>query len=292
MADSDGPSNLHVGTSSWSNVDWYDVFYPKGLAPAEFIGYYAQYFDTVEIDTTFYRPPTRANVAAWAKRTPKGFVFSAKVPQVITHEKGLEDCGQEFQEFITTMDGLGDKLGPLVFQFPYVAKGKDAAEYERGDGFHRRLSLFLPLLPKDHRFAVEVRNARWLQPRLLDLLRSHRIGLVLTCFYTMPGLDELMGKMDVITADFSYVRFIGDRKRIETLVNERIKSGEKKRQWDELVVDRRGEMERWVQAIRELMRHRIDMYVYFNNHYAGHDPGSIRFFRELWKKTEDPPQAR
>ncbi|MBI4468206.1 MAG: DUF72 domain-containing protein [Acidobacteria bacterium] len=275
---------LRVGTSSWSSTDWYDVFYPKGLAPAEFIGFYARHFDTVEIDATFYRPPTRTNVSAWAKRTPEGFIFSAKVPQVITHEKYLEDCQEEMNDFIGTMEGLNDKLGPMVLQFPYVAKSKDPDEYRSGDDFCRRLAAFLPLLPADHRYAVEVRNAHWLKPRLLDLLRAHRTALVLACYYTLPSLDELMATTEVLTAGFSYVRFLGDRRKIEALVNGKIKSGEKERHWDELVIDRRGEIARWIGAIRELMKHRIDMYIYFNNHYAGHAPGSVSLFRELWEK--------
>lgn len=287
MTETKLPDRLHVGASSWSSTDWCGTFYPKDLAPGEFIEFYSQHFDTVEIDATFYRQPTTANVSAWARRTPSGFKFAAKMPRVITHEKYLEGCHGELNDFVTVMEGLGDKLGPMLLQFPYVAKAKDAAEYKSGSGFLRRLSEFLPGLPRGHQFAVEVRNAHWLHPALIDLLREHRVALVLTCFYTMPALDELMSKIDLLTADFSYVRFIGDRKRIETLVNAKIERGEKKNQWDELVIDRRSELERWIGAIRELLRHRIDMYVYFNNHYAGHAPGSIRLFHELWRKRDD-----
>jgi uncharacterized protein YecE (DUF72 family) len=79
--------NLRLGTSSWSSEDWVGTFYPPGTPPADFLPEYAKHFDTVEVDSTFYRSPSRSMVKNWRERTPPGFVFAAKVPQVITHEK-------------------------------------------------------------------------------------------------------------------------------------------------------------------------------------------------------------
>ena len=114
--------NLRLGTSSWSSQDWVGVFYPAGTASADFISEYAKHFDTVEVDSTFYRTPSAAMVRNWRARTPSGFLAAAKFPQVITHEKVLVDCANELSEFLKAMDLLGDKLGPLLLQFPYFNK--------------------------------------------------------------------------------------------------------------------------------------------------------------------------
>src|ERR1700681_3502728 len=110
---------LHLGTSAFTAAGWEGSFYPAGMKPAEYLSYYATKFDTVEVDSTFYRTPSQATVQGWRNKTPNGFVFAAKVPQVITHDKVLVDCDAEFSQFIETMDLLGDKLGPLLFQFGY-----------------------------------------------------------------------------------------------------------------------------------------------------------------------------
>ncbi len=277
------PSNLHLGTSSWSTTDWYEVFYPPELHPSEFITYYAQHFDTVEIDATFYHQPTRQTVETWARRTPEGFLFSAKVPQVITHEKYLLDCHSEMMSFLQTMSALGEKLGPLLLQFPYVAKKRDAHEYQTGEEFRRRLAPFLARLPtSDYRFAVEVRNAHWLNPSLVALLAERGVALALSCYYTLPSLDEIMATIDVATADFSYVRFIGHRRRMDDLIDRLMREEGKSKRWNELVVDRRAEMERWIEGIRQLVARGLDVFVYFNNHYAGFAPGSAELFKALW----------
>ncbi len=282
------PANLHLGTSSWSTTDWYDVFYPSEIQPNEFIGYYAGHYNTVEIDATFYRQPSPAMVENWARRTPEGFIFAAKVPQVITHEKYLVDCQNEITNFLKVMARLGDKLGPLLFQFPYVAKKKAGEEYQTGDDFRQRLKKFLSTLPtSEFRFAVEVRNSHWVKPALVDLLRDHHVALTLSCYYTMPSLHKLQTELDVVTADFSYVRFLGHHQRMDTLIDKLMKEEGKEKQWNELIVDRADEMSRWIGSLRELVERNIDIYIYFNNHYAGFAPGSIELFKELWAKQQE-----
>jgi len=109
--------NMLVGTSSWSSKDWCGSFYPESIDPAEMIREYSKKLSTVEIDATWYRMPNEKMVDAWNSKTPDGFVFSAKVPKIITHEKYLEDCEAELKEFISVMSRLKDKLGPLLLQF-------------------------------------------------------------------------------------------------------------------------------------------------------------------------------
>jgi uncharacterized protein YecE (DUF72 family) len=275
--------SLRAGTSSWSSNDWRGALYPERADAASFLGHYATHFDTVECDATFYRIPSAKTVEGWRDRTPPGFLFTAKLPQEITHEKGLLDCATPLREFLAVMERLGDKLGPILAQFAYVAKGKDANEYATGASFCERLASFLALWPRERKLAVEVRNATWIAPRLLELLRERGIALALSAYYTMPAPEKLFAGPDPRTADFSYVRFIGDHKKMDALVAKLKNEGKRAGDWSEIAVDRTAEMKRWAAALKSHARGPV--LAYFNNHYAGFAPDSARLFRELWDQT-------
>jgi uncharacterized protein YecE (DUF72 family) len=276
------PPNILVGTSSWSSTDWCGSFYPVGTEPGDMIRVYATRLPTVEIDSTWYRMPSRRMVETWKERTPEGFVFSAKVPKVISHDKYLEDCEAELNEFVSTMSILEEKLGPLILQFPYVAKGKDAQEYATGADFISRLKGFVRLLPKEFKWGIEIRNARWVQPPLLDILRSRDISLVFIDYYTMDPLPKLSHRSEVFTSNFVYIRFLGNRKEMETAVAQARERGERECDWESLLKDRTGQMKAWITPIRQLAAKGIPIYVYFNNHYAGYAPGSVELFEKLF----------
>ncbi|MBI1941860.1 MAG: DUF72 domain-containing protein [Acidobacteria bacterium] len=259
--------NLHLGTSSWSSEDWVGVFYPPGTSAAGYLAEYAKHFDTVEVDSTFYRTPSASMVKNWRERTPPGFTFAAKVPRAITHDKVLEDCSAELKEFLGVMDLLGDKLGPLLFQFPYFNK----QAFAKADDFLLRLEPFLARLPSGYSFAVELRNKSWIGPRLLEMLRKKKVALALIDHPWMTPIQQLAAKFDLVTADFAYIRWLGDRKGIE----------EKTQHWDRILVDREREMEIWIPEIRKLLARRLRVYAYFNNHYAGFAPGSITLFHQV-----------
>lgn len=112
-------TQIRVGTSSFTADGWNGAFYTKGMKSADYLRYYAGRFDTVEIDSTFYRCPTIEAVRNWALKTPPGFIFSLKIPRTITHEKVLVECDKEFEEFVGVAQALGEKMGPMVFQFPF-----------------------------------------------------------------------------------------------------------------------------------------------------------------------------
>jgi len=261
-------ASLRVGASSWSAESWEGTFYPSGMRPAEYLAHYASHFDTVEIDATFYRTPPDRMVDGWRDKTPPGFLFAAKVPQLITHEKILESCGDDLGLFLKAMGRLGDKLGPLLFQFPYFNKAK----FPDPKPFIDRLERFLPALPREMRFAVEVRNKSFVTPALLDILRQHRVALAFIDHPWFFGIDEILKKGNVLTTDFAYVRWLGDRKGIE----------ERTRHWNHLIIDRTRDMGRWVPNIRRMVDGGTAVYGYFNNHYAGYAVGSIELFQELW----------
>jgi len=144
-------ASLCIGTSAFTATGWEGTFYPPGTKPADFLSYYSRRFNSVEVDSTFYRIPSKATVLGWDNKTPEGFVFAAKVPQSITHEKVLVECEAEFKEFVQTMDLLGDKLGPLLLQFRYFNKKK----FLGVNDFFARLRPFLKKLPKGHKFSPE-----------------------------------------------------------------------------------------------------------------------------------------
>ena len=273
---------LRIGTSSWSSADWREVFYPEGAAAASFLTHYAAEFDTVECDATFYGIPAAKTVDGWRERTPPGFLFAAKLPQEITHERGLVDCERPLAEFLEVMGRLGDKLGPVVAQFGYVARGADPEEHATGDDFRARLAAFLDLWPKERKLAVEVRNAGWIAPPLLDLLRARGVSLVVSAYYTMPGPEKLFAGPDPVTAGFVYARFIGDHKKMDALVAKLKTEGARTAEWNAAAVDRSAELSRWAKAIRAHAS--VPVLAYFNNHYAGFAPGTARLFRDLWER--------
>jgi uncharacterized protein YecE (DUF72 family) len=264
------PDNLRLGTSSWSSEDWVGAFYPPGTSAAGYLAEYAKHYDTVEVDSTFYRTPSASMVQNWRQRTPPGFVFAAKVPRTITHDKVLEDCSTELKEFLGVMDLLGDKLGPLLFQFPYFNK----QAFAQADDFLARLEPFLAKLPSGYLFAVELRNKNWMSSRLVDMLRKKKISLALIDHPWMTPISQLAARFDLLTADFGYIRWLGNRKGIE----------EKTKQWDRILVNREREMEIWIPEIRKLLARRARVYGYFNNHYAGFAPGSVTLFHQVWKR--------
>jgi uncharacterized protein YecE (DUF72 family) len=277
------PPPIRIGTSSWSSSDWRGPFYPADARPGEFLELYAARYDTVECDATFYRIPSPRTVDGWRSRTPDGFLFAAKLPREITHEAGLVDCQAPVRQFVDVMTRLGDRLGPIVAQFAYVAKGKDPEEYAAGADFRRRLVPFLDAWPKAVELAVEVRNATWIAPPLLDVLRERRVALVLPAIYTLPGPSRLFAGPDPVTTELIYVRFLGHHRKMDERITRLRASGKRSAAWNELAVDRTDEMRQWVAALRERAANGARVLAYFNNHYAGYGPGSADLFRQLWR---------
>jgi uncharacterized protein YecE (DUF72 family) len=284
------PPNLLVGTSSWSSPDWCGSFYPDPIESSEMIQVYSSKLQTVEIDSTWYHMPNRTMIETWKARTPQGFIFSAKVPRVISHDKYLEGCEAELDEFVSVMSGLGKRLGPIILQFPYVAKAKDPQEYKTGADFVRRLQGFVQLLPREFKWGVEIRNSLWVQPPLLDILRSRNISLVFIDYYTMDPLPKLAQSSEVFTAPFVYVRFLGNRKKMDAMVKQAQDAGLRKRPFESILTDRTRQMKAWIPPIKHLLAKGIPVYVYFNNHYAGYAPGSVECFEKLFNEdTERQP---
>jgi uncharacterized protein YecE (DUF72 family) len=260
-------AEIHLGTSAFTAAGWPGSFYPEGLKPADYLSFYAQKFGTVELDSTFYRTPSVSTARGWYAKTPKNFLFAAKVVQTITHDKVLLDCGEELKKFLAAMDVLGEKLGPLLFQFPYFNRKAFATVAD----FLARLNPFLKQLPKGYKFALEIRNKNWLVPAFTDALAARGVALALIDHPWMPRPDELLRRIDPLTADFAYIRWLGDRKGIE----------EKTKSWDKTIVDRKRELREWANICFKFSSRGIPIFAYANNHYAGHAPATIELFRKL-----------
>jgi uncharacterized protein YecE (DUF72 family) len=261
-------AHIHLGTSAFTAPGWPGSFYPARMKASEYLSFYAEHFETVEVDSTFYACPRMETVNRWALKTPAEFIFSVKVPRTITHEKVLMDCDKEFEEFVDTMDVLDEKLGPMVFQFPFFNKNL----FQTPIQFMSRPKAFLRKLPKGYKFAVEIRNKAWLNKRFTDLLREHNVALVLQDQSYMPHPNELKEKFDPITADFTYIRWLGDRKGLEQIT----------KSFDKTVVDRTNHLSGWVDVCQQIQKRGITQYIYANNHYGGHAPATIALFRDLW----------
>jgi len=261
---------IYLGTSAFTAAGWKTSFYPAGMKPAEYLTYYATKVRTVEIDSTFYATPAAATVTGWRDKTPEGFIIAAKVPQEITHEKCLLDCDKEFGIVIETISLLGNRLGPLLLQFPYF----NSDVFQSGVQFTSRLKAFFTKLPKDKKFAIEIRNKSWIKPQFLELLREHNVAFVLQDQSWMPRPAELFGKYDPITADFTYIRWLGDRKGIEKIT----------KVWDKTIIDRTTDLQEWVKYCQKIQKRGVTIYAYANNHYAGHGPATVEQFRELCRE--------
>jgi uncharacterized protein YecE (DUF72 family) len=274
----DSGNEIRLGASAFTAAGWEHAFYPAGMKPADYLSYYATQFDAVEVDSTFYRTPALSTVKSWYAKTPPGFLFAAKVPQIITHDKMLADCGEDFRSFLVAMDCLGEKLGPLLLQFGYF----NQTEFPSADDFLARLVPFLKTIPRGYRFAVEIRNKQWLVPRFLDVLRDHNVALALIDQSWMPRPKELFERRDPITADFAYVRWLGDRKGIE----------QQTKTWNKIIVDRTADLSAWVEVLKKVSERRIQILAFANNHYAGFGPGTLEEFRKLWGLKPRQPVLR
>lgn len=246
---------LLLGTQGFSFDDWVGPFYPPDTPKSAYLEEYGRHFPTVEIDATFYAIPRASVVRGWRERTPDGFRFAAKFPKSITHDKKLENAEAEATAFVRVMSELGDKLGVLTLQFAYDFTP---------DSFNL-LDSFLRSLPPGPRYAVEVRNRKWLTHAFGQMLSSHNAALVLHDLHYMP-------RMNWITADFTVIRWLGRRSDIE--------------HFDRLQIDRTQELTRWAERVRKFLDDGLDVYGYFNNHFAGHSPASVRMFEEILDRLE------
>jgi uncharacterized protein YecE (DUF72 family) len=227
------PRPVRIGCSGWNYPHWRERVYPKGLPPRRWLEHYAALFDTVEVNSTFYRLASEKAVAEWVRQTPDEFVFALKASRYLTHMKRLTDMDQGVRRFYERIEPLvgTPKLGPIVWQLP--------------QNFHcdlDRLAGALAALPAG-RHCFEFRHASWFRREVYDLLASHRAALVIGDHPERPFQSYEM------TTDWTLVRFHYGRRGRRGNYSER-------------------ELEAWAERLGE-WRRSVEIFAYFNNDWEG-----------------------
>jgi uncharacterized protein YecE (DUF72 family) len=220
---------VRIGCSGWNYPHWRGRVYTKGLPQRRWLAHYATLFDTVEVNSTFYRLPRRSAVAAWAEETPPDFLFAVKASRFLTHMKRLTDMGRGVERFYERIEPLADasKLGPVLWQLP--------------ESFHRndeRLASALERLPPG-RHCFEFRHESWFTADVYALLREHDAALVIGDHPERPFQSH------ELTADWTFVRFHHGSRGRGGNYSER-------------------ELETWARRFAQ-WRRGVDVYAYFNN---------------------------
>lgn len=220
-----------MGTSGWHYEDWKGPFYPADMSPKDFLSFYVEHFNTMEINNSFYHLPTEKAVKAWHDTAPEGFVFAWKVSRFITHTKRLKDVEDSIARVFERMEGLKHAFGPALFQLPpsFLAKPEN----------RDRVAQCLNCLPKNRRCVFEFRHKSWFEDAIFRLLSDHNVALCISDHVDAPTPW-------VATADFAYVRGHGLQ-------------GHYTGRYDAPT------LRQWSRAIAEFRREGRDVYVYFDN---------------------------
>ncbi len=235
---------VHVGCSGWNYSHWRGSVYPRGVPPSRWLAHYATLFETVEVNSTFYRLASPDAVARWVLSTPPDFVFALKASRYLTHVKRLRDIGPGLQRFYAAIGPLvgTPKLGPVLWQLP--------ASFERDD---ERLAGALRALPAG-RHCFEFRHPSWFTDEVYALLRAHRAALVIGDHPQRPF------QAYELTTSWTYVRMHRGRHDASGSYSA-------------------GELEAWARRLAE-WRESVEVFVYFNNDWDTLAVGNARQLRE------------
>jgi uncharacterized protein YecE (DUF72 family) len=237
---------LRIGCSGWSYRDWRGAVYPADLPQRRWLAHYQQLFDTVELNSTFYRLPAPKAVESWAAGAPPGFLFAFKLGGFGSHRKKLRDAETWLPNHVDRALRLGEHLGPTLVQLP--------PRWRRNV---ERLDEFLSLAPATMRWAVELRDPSWMHDDVFDVLRRHRAAL---CIH-----DLLPAHPFELTTDWTYVRFHGP---------------------DALNVPYHGaygeaRLTEWAERLSGVRQQGCDVFAYFNNDWYGHAVRDAQLLREI-----------
>lgn len=261
---------MYLGTSSFTAKGWEGAFYPRAIARSRWLEYYASRYPAVEVDSSFYGVPDPATVARWNELTPSHFRFAFKAPQSITHHKRMRDAAADLDELLYSVDQLGEKLGPILFQFPYFKRREAGSVGE----FLASVASFLEHLPPGRSWAVEMRNAEWIRVETVEFLAERHIALALADHPYLGDASfwvERLGEEGIARMPFLYIRLLGDRYAIE----------ERTKVWYRVIEDRALSLDGWAELITraESLPAARPGFVFANNHYEGFAPGTLERLR-------------
>lgn len=254
---------IRFGTSGFSYDDWVGQFYPADLPKWMWLSYYAEQFDTVELNVTYYRVPEAKTVAGWVKRTPPQFLFAVKAHQSLTHERQEADF-DAFRSSLAPLTEAG-KLACVLAQFPHSFHATQANRE-----YLTRLREGLPDLP----VVVEFRDSAWVTDETFAHLQNLNLGF---CCVDEPGLPGLMPPVARATGPLGYVRFHGRNAE---------RWWEHEQAWeryDYTYLD--AELEEWTTRLRELDRDAPLTLVFANNHYRSQSVNTLRQLKRLLAET-------
>ncbi len=240
----DTKGRAFVGTSGFSYGHWKGIFYPEGLPTNQWFSYYTKFFDTVELNNTFYHLPRETTVKKWKDTSPDNFIFSVKGSKFITHVKKLVDVKDSLQLFESRATLLGDKLGVILFQFPPSFK-KDIGKLES----------FLPLLTPKRRYTMEFRHKSWFSDDVYEILKKYNVSL---CASDTPRYPYY----EVLTADFMYIRLHGHEVLYASDYSEEV-------------------LKEYAEKIKAFNEKKIDVYIYFDNDFYGYAVKDAKRLKEL-----------
>ncbi len=258
------------GTQGWSYADWVGGMYDAGTKPERYLRAYAEEFASVEIDSTFYGTPSIERVRRWCAQVPASFRFSLKVPREITHERRLVDCEAPLAAFLDAARAFEDRLAAVLVQLP-----PDFTPHELG-----AVRAFVPHLPGNEMdVAFEVRDAGWfvspIAEELHALLSAQHVALAVSDAPFVP-LETMLAAFADPTADFGYLRLIGDHDALD--------------RFDRVVIDRSSNLARWAAALASAPPRITKVYGYVNNHYAGHAPAVVRDLYRAARVAHERPK--
>lgn len=239
-----------LGTMGFSYAEWAGVFYPRGVKPGDYLGYYAQFFNAVELDTTFHASPPPERVRRWASVVPEDFTFCPKTPRAVTHDAPIDKGVGTMMAFLDVAREFGPKLGCVLLQFPPSFSARELP----------KLATFLEQMPRDIRFAAEFRHPTWRTPATAELLRSHNVAWV--------SVDYEGERAEVrATADFLYLRWIGEHDRFPEKDMEQLDMAER--------------LAWWKARIDEKLTGVTRAFGFFNNDYSGYSIPTCERFKRL-----------
>jgi len=235
---------IHIGCSGWVYKHWRGFFYPEGLPQKRWFERYAEEFDTVELNNSFYRLPSGDTFEKWRKQAPPGFCYAVKANRYLTQAKKLKECEEPLERMMAAVRCLDDRLGPMLYQLPPSMK----INLERLEGFLR-------IIPKDVTNVFEFRNKDWYVPETYALLDRYGASF---CIHDMPG----SASERIAVGPIVYVRFHG---------------GEGKywgRYSDEGLLS-------WTDWIVDQARQGRNVWCYFNNDIHGHAIEDARTLKSM-----------
>jgi uncharacterized protein YecE (DUF72 family) len=247
-------SRIRIGPAGWSYKDWEGVVYPaKPGSKFDPLSYLSQFFDTIEINSSFYRPPAPATSKSWANRVSENpaFTFTAKLHRVFTHERG-KATGEDEKAFREAMNPLAEsgKLGAILIQFPWSFKN---TEEERAY-LSRLIAQF-----REFPLVVEVRHTSWNTPDVYDELEERGVGI---CNIDQPVFARSIKPAALTTSGIGYVRLHG--RNYENWFRDKAPRDDRYNYLYSL-----DELDPWITRIREVAKQTKESYVITNNHFLG-----------------------